>query len=422
MYALVDCNNFYTSCERVFQPQYNGKPVVVLSNNDGCIISRSDEAKALGIPMAAAEFKIREMLTQNNVKVFSSNYALYGDMSQRAMDVMREFTPHVEVYSIDEAFLNFEGMNISDYDDYGKQIKTKLMKGLSLPVCIGFAATKALSKVANKIARKYPEKTNGVYVIDTEEKRIKALKWTKIEAVWGIGYRMKKKMKSKNILTAYDFTEPFHENWIKKEMGVIGLRLRKELLGESVLTLEEPSDKKSIAITRSFPKQLTDFDSLRERISTFASVCAEKLRQQNSCCHTIIVMLSTMEHKTPTTKEYYHHAVTLPFGTNSTLTINQAALRILEKLYEENKGQRFQKAGVIVTQLINTNEKQLHLFEEENPKHHLLMKAIDNINSKIGSRKVKLGIQDSQTWNMKQNMLSAKYTTQFDQILVVKCH
>lgn len=422
MYALVDCNNFYTSCERVFQPQYNGKPVVVLSNNDGCIISRSDEAKALGIPMGAPEFKAREMLKQHNVKVFSSNYALYGDMSQRAMAVMREFTPHVEVYSIDEAFLNFDGMDISDYDDYGKQIKTKLLKGLSLPVCIGFAATKALSKVANKIARKYPDRTNGVYVIDTEEKRVKALKWTKIEDVWGIGYRMKKKMKAKNIHTAHDFTEPFYENWIKKEMGVIGLRLRKELLGESVLRIEEPANKKSIAITRSFPKQLTDFDSLRERVSTFASVCAEKLRQQESCCHTVVVMLATMEHKTPTTKQYYHNAVTLPYGTDSTLTINQAAIRILENLYEEHKGQRFQKAGVIVTQLINTNEKQLHLFEEENPKHHQLMKAIDSINKKIGDRKVKLGTQDDKTWNMKQNMLSPKYTTRMDQILVVKCH
>ncbi len=422
MYALVDCNNFYASCERVFQPQYNGKPVVVLSNNDGCIISRSDEAKALGVPMGAPEFKAREMLRQNNIKVFSSNYALYGDMSRRAMNVMRTFTPHVEVYSIDEAFLNFEGMNIFDYDSYGKQIKSTLLKGLSLPVCIGFAPTKALSKVANKIARKYPEHTNGVYVIDTEEKRIKALRWTKIENVWGIGYRMKKKMKAKNILTAYDFTEPFHESWIKKEMGVIGLRLRKELLGESVLGIEEPGNKKSIAITRSFPKQLTEFDALRERVSTFASVCAEKLRLQNSCCHTVVVMLATMEHKTPTTKHYYHNAVTLPFGTDSTLTINQAALRILEKLYEEHKGERFQKAGVIVTQLINTNEKQLHLFEEENPKHHQLMQAIDKINTKIGDRKVKLGSQDSKTWNMKQNMLSPKYTTRLDQILVVKCH
>lgn len=422
MYALVDCNNFYASCERVFQPQYNGKPVVVLSNNDGCIISRSDEAKALGVPMAAPEFKVREMLRLHNIKVFSSNYALYGDMSRRAMNVLNKFTPHIEVYSIDEAFLNFEGMNIPDYDSYGKQIKNTLLKGLSLPVCIGFAPTKALSKVANKIARKYPERTNGVYVIDTEEKRVKALRWTKIEDVWGIGYRMRKKMKAKNILTAYDFTEPFHESWIKKEMGVIGLRLRKELLGESVLGIEEPGNKKSIAITRSFPKQLTEFDALRERVSTFASVCAEKLRLQNSCCHTVVVMLATSEHKTPTTKHYYHNAVTLPFGTDSTLTINQAALRILEKLYEEHKGQRFQKAGVIVTQLINTNEKQLHLFEEENPKHHQLMKAIDKINTKIGDRKVKLGSQDSKTWNMKQNMLSPKYTTRLDQILVVKCH
>jgi len=422
MYALVDCNNFYVSCERVFQPQYNGKPVVVLSNNDGCIISRSDEAKSLGIAMGAPEFKVRDMLMQHDVKVFSSNYALYGDLSQRTMNILKTYTPHVEVYSIDEAFLNFDGMAISDYHDYGIQIKQKLYKGLSMPVCVGFAPSKALSKVANKIARKYPERTKGVYVIDTDEKRIKALKWTKIEDVWGIGHRMKKKMIAKNILTAYDFTEPFFESWIKKEMGVVGLRLRKELLGESVLGIEEPVTKKSIAITRSFPKQLYDFDSLRERVSTFASVCAEKLRKQESCCHTVIVMLGTMEHKTKTTKQSYHDSITLPFGTDSTLTINQAAMRILEKLYEENKGLRFKKAGVIVTQLSNTNEKQLHLFEQENPKHLSLMRTIDSINKKLGDRKIKLGTQDGITWNMKQELLSQRYTTRLDEILIVRCY
>ncbi|HSD13547.1 MAG TPA: DNA polymerase V subunit UmuC, partial [Flavobacterium sp.] len=173
MYALVDCNNFYASCERVFQPQFIGKPIVVLSNNDGCIISRSEEAKALGIPMGAPEFKVREQLQKNNVIIFSSNYTLYGDLSGRVMNMLRQFTPNVEDYSIDEAFMNLDGVTIGDYHDYGLQIRKRILKWLGLPVCVGIAPTKALSKVANRIAKKFPEKTSGVHVIDTEEKRIK---------------------------------------------------------------------------------------------------------------------------------------------------------------------------------------------------------------------------------------------------------
>jgi DNA polymerase V len=421
MYALVDCNNFYASCERLFRPDLVGRPVAVLSNNDGCIISRSDEAKALGVPMGAPEFKVRDMLREHNVHVCSSNYALYGDLSERVMQILQQFTPNTEVYSIDEAFLNFDGMKIPDYTKYGHEMRNRIRKWLSIPVCVGIAPTKALSKVANKIARKFPEKTNGVYVIDSDEKRIKALKWTKIEDVWGIGYRMKKKMAARNIKTAFDFIDPMHSTWIKSQMGVTGLRLKKELEGESVLGLDEISDKKSIAITRSFPKQLTDYDALRERVSTFASVCAEKLRLQHSCCQTVIVMLGTMEHKTAHTKMYYQHAVTLPFATNSTLTIGNTAIQILERLYAENEGLLFKKAGVIVTQLTREDEKQFDLFADENPKHLKLMKAMDAINGKIGDRKVKLGTQGEKTWNMKQNRLSPKYTTRFEEILTVKC-
>jgi DNA polymerase V len=284
MYALVDCNNFYASCERVFQPKFNGKPVAILSNNDGCVISRSNEAKALGIPMGAPIFKIKELVKEKNVQVFSSNYALYGDLSNRVMAILNQFTPNLEIYSIDEAFLNFDGLSILDYHNYGIQMKNRVQKWVGIPVCIGFAPTKALSKVANKIAKKFQERTAGVYIIDTEEKRIKALKWTKIEDVWGIGRRLEKKVKLRNINTAYDFTQPQHEAWIKKEMGVLGMRLKYELEGKSVLDLEPiVEQKKSIAITRSFPKQISDYDALRERVTTFAAVCAEKLRKQHSC-------------------------------------------------------------------------------------------------------------------------------------------
>ena len=423
MYALVDCNNFYASCERVFQPKFNGKPVAILSNNDGCVISRSNEAKAVGIAMGAPAFQIKDLVREQNVKLFSSNYALYGDLSNRVMKILEQFTPNLEIYSIDEAFLNFDGMQILDYHDYGLQMKTRIQKWVGIPVCVGFAETKALSKVANKIAKKFQDRTKGVYVIDSEEKRIKALKWTKIEDVWGIGYRTTKKATLRKINTAFDFIQPQHEAWIKKEMGVIGLRLKYELEGKSVLDLEPiPDQKKSIATTRSFPKQIAEFDLLRERVATFASVCAEKLRKQHSCCHTIIVMLVIDRHSVQTSKYYFNMAVTLPFATNSTLTISNTAIAMLKKLHEGNEGIKFKKAGVIVTELIDENKKQLQLFDEENPKHLALMKVMDHLNNKIGYKKIKLASQNLDlTWNMKQNHLSPKYTTNFNDILEIRC-
>lgn len=423
MYALVDCNNFYASCERVFQPEFNGKPVAILSNNDGCVISRSNEAKAIGIKMGAPAFQIKELIKAENVKLFSSNYALYGDLSNRVMGVLSQFTPNLEIYSIDEAFLNFDGLSILDYHDYGVQMKKRVQKWTGIPVCVGFAETKALSKVANKIAKKFQERTQGVYVIDTEEKRIKALKWTKIEDVWGIGYRSTKKAKLRNIHTAFEFVQPQHESWIRKEFGVLGLRLKYELEGKSVLDLEPiPDQKKSIATTRSFPKQISDFDLLRERVVTFAAVCAEKLRNQHSCCHTIIVLLVIDRHSIQTSKYYFNMAVTLPFASNSTLTISNAAIALLKKLHQGNENMKFKKAGVIVTELIDENRKQLQLFDEENPKHLELMKVMDRMNRKLGDKKIKLASQNlNLTWNMKQHHLSPKYTTNFKDILEIKC-
>lgn len=420
MYALVDCNNFYVSCERVFQPQYNGKPVVVLSNNDGCIISRSYEAKAIGIPMGAPEFKVRDVIKQHNIKVFSSNYALYGDLSQRVMKILEGFCPSVEVYSIDEAFLNFNGVNISDYHQYGVTIQNKLMKWLSIPTGIGFAPTKALAKLANRIAKKFPERTNGVYVIDTDEKRIKALKWTKIEDVWGIGYRLTKKMQGQRILTAYDFTLPHNESFIKREMGVVGMRLKYELEGKSVLSLEEPKTKKNIAITRSFEKDIVSYSELKERVSTFASVCAEKLRKQNSCCYGVILFLKKDKFKANGERYNFYKMSTLPFPSNTSFSISNLALKMLSELYKE--GVSYKKAGVIVTEIIPANQRQFHLFDDENPKFQKIMEVMDAQHAKFGERKIRLGNQDLQrTWKMKQYHLSKKYTTNIKEILVIKC-
>ena len=419
MYAIVDCNNFYASCERVFNPQYINKPVVILSNNDGCVISRSHEAKLLNIAMGAPEFKIRNDLNTLDVKVFSSNYALYGDFSERVMNILKQFSPNVEIYSIDEAFLNFEGIEISNYEEYGEQIKDRIQKWLSLPISIGFAPTKALAKVANRIVKKYPIRTNGIYIIDNEEKHIKALKWTKIENVWGIGSRLSKKLKRINVNTAFDFIQPERENWIKREMGVVGLRLKSELEGKSVLNIEELIvTKKSIAITRSFEKKLTHLDDLKERVSTFATVCAEKLRKQNSCCYSIIVMLVKDKQKY---ESYYFSTIeTLPFATNSNITLSGLAVKMIEKIFEPN--QIYQKAGVIVTQIIPEDQKQLNLFEEENPKHQKLMEVIDAVHKKVGQRKIRLGNQDLQrTWKMRQNYLSKNFTTDINDIIEVKC-
>jgi DNA polymerase V len=422
MYALIDCNNFYASCERVFQPKWQGRPVVVLSNNDGCIISRSEEAKALGIAMGAPEFKVRSMLKENGVGVFSSNYSLYGDLSQRVMGIMEFYTPNVEVYSIDEAFLDFNGIDVSDFHAKGLEMRNRVIKWLSLPICVGVAPTKTLSKAANRIAKKFQERTQGVFVMDTDEKRIKALKWLKIEDVWGIGYRTARKLKAKNVLTAYDFTLPHLEPWIKSEMGVVGMRIKMELEGTpAIADGSVPEKKKSIATTRSFPKQLTDYDLIRERVSTFATVTAEKLRKQKSMCHTIIVMLVADKHTIDIPKYHYSLAVTLPFATNSAITISNAAIQLLKDLMASTDTIKFKKAGVIVSELVPDSTKQFNLFTEEDPRHTALMKTMDQLNAKNGTRIVRLGAQAKKTWDMQQNMMSPRYTTNINDILVVRC-
>jgi DNA polymerase V len=421
MIALVDCNNFYVSCERVFQPQYNNQPVVVLSNNDGCVISRSEEAKAVGIPMGAPEFKIQELLLKNKVKVFSSNYTLYGDLSSRVMTLLKKFAPAIEEYSIDEAFLNYQGVRDICYESEGQKIKRTIFKGLGIPTCIGFAPTKTLAKMANRIAKKFKDRTQGVYVIDTDEKRIKALKWTKVEDIWGVGRRLAFKLQQHHICTAFDFIQPQYKPIIKQIMGVVGLRLIDELLGKSVLLLEDAASiKKSIAVTRSFENKLTTLPDLTERISTFATICSQKLRKQNACCYSLSIFLR--ENKHDTTIENYHHSIlmTLPFATNSSLTLSNLAVQALKQIYIPNR--KYVKAGVVVMQIIQQNQKQFNLFDEEDARHQKLMEAIDKIHTKIGSRKIRIANQDlTRTWKMKQNHLSPNFTTNIHDIIKVKC-
>ncbi len=418
MIALIDCNNFYVSCERVFNPKLNNKPVVVLSNNDGCAISRSNEAKALGIPMGAPAFKYEELFKKNDVKVFSSNFPLYGDMSSRVMSILSKFTPNIEVYSIDEAFLKFEGFNC-DLESYCNEIKNTVLKWTGIPISIGLAPTKALAKVANRIAKKFPERTSGVYLIDSPNKKENALKWLKIEDVWGIGFQHGKRLRDIKINTAYDFIN-LEDNWVRKNMSVVGVRLKKELEGKSVLYLEEiRSPKKAIATTRSFEGTITDYEKIKERISTFAVCCAEKLRAQNSNCNSIYVFIRS--NKFQKNKPQYRNGIlmTIPFSTNSNMIISKYAVEGLRKIFR--KGINYKKAGTIVMGLDSSESYQLNLFENENLKHKHLMTTIDFIQKKEGQSKIKLASQDlKKRWKMKQEKLSPNYTCKLKEVINVK--
>lgn len=418
MIALIDCNNFYASCQRVFEPHLIGKPVVILSNNDGCVIARSNEAKAIGIPMGAPAFEYKKLFEENNVYVYSSNYALYGDMSSRVMNILSTFSPEIEVYSIDEAFLRFVGFNYLNIEEYGKTIQRTVTKGTGIPISVGFATTKALAKVANKIAKKYPERTKSVYVIDTEEKRIKALKWTKIEDVWGIGRKHAKRLLAINIINAYQFTQ-LSDDWVRKEMSVVGLRLKNELLGNPTLDMNAPESKKMIATTRSFEKMHTRIEDISERVSTFTASCAEKLRRQNSHCNMIMVFVHTNFFKKDQPQYSRNIIIKTDFPTNSTIELNHYAQIGLKAIFR--KGYHYKKAGVIVMGLTPNNETQLSLFNTSNPKHQPLMSLIDKMNKSYGENKVKFATQSlGRQWKMKQEKLSNCYTTKLEHIIKIK--
>ncbi|WP_299064122.1 Y-family DNA polymerase [uncultured Polaribacter sp.] len=419
MFALIDCNNFYASCERVFNPNLQGKPVAILSNNDGCVISMSDEAKKLQLPFGAPIFKWEQFCKSNNITVLSSNYPLYGDMSTRVMNILAGFSPDIEVYSIDESFLELKGFENYDLSNYATKMRSKILKWTGIPTCVGIAPTKALSKVANKIARSNLKQSKGICIIDSEENRIKALKWTKIGNVWGIGSRLKKRLQAKGCETAYDFTQ-LPSDWVLKNFSIVEWRLQKDLQGISKIPLEDAvSSKKMIATTRSFENTYADLENITERISTFASSCAKKLRDQKSNCHVITVFLRSNRFDKNQTYLKENKTVFLSYPTDSTLTISSAAIAAVKTIFQ--KGVNYKKAGVIISGLVPNDNFQLNLFSHENPKHKPLMSAIDNLNKKFKSDKIKLGNQDlNRTWKMKQNRLSKKFTTNINEVLIVK--
>ena len=419
MFALVDCNNFYASCERVFQPQWEAKPIVILSNNDGCVIARSNEAKALGIPMGAPAFQYRSFFKQKRVQVFSSNYPLYGDMSSRVMSILEQYTPNLEIYSIDEAFLQFKGFDFFDLQTEGHRMRKQVRRWTGIPVSVGMAPSKALAKIANKIAKKYEVKTGGVYCIDTEDKRIKALKWTSIGDVWGIGRQHRKRLEAMGITNAWQFSL-LPDDWVRKHMSILGLRLKKDLQGLPSIQLEEiQPPKKGIATTRSFEGTLTAFSDLEERISTFANSCAEKMRKQGSSCTALLVFLRSDPHKKGTLPYRNSCVLTLPYATNSSITLSKYAVLGLRKIFKD--GIHYKKAGVMIMGLVPTANRQLPLFEKEEVKHLAVMQALDRIHKRFGPHQMKLGNQDlERTWKMKQEHLSQRFTTEISEIITIK--
>lgn len=418
MFALIDCNNFYASCERVFRPNLRNEPIVVLSNNDGCVIARSNEAKALGVPMGAPAFKYKPLFKDKKIHVFSSNYALYGDMSNRVMNVLATFSPNIEFYSIDEAFLQLDGFEFFNLEKYGHQINHKVTKWTGISISVGIAPTKSLTKVAGKVAKKFPEKTKGVYVIDSEEKRIKALKWMKVQDVWGIGGKHAKRLIDKGVHTAYDFTQ-LPDDWIRKNMAVVGLRLKRDLEGIPTLGLNEVKRKKAIATRRTFERNHSDLFNIQERVATFAVTCAEKLRKQKSCCNAILVFVQTNGHRKDLAQYGRSIVVKTDYPTSSSIDIVKYATKGLKLIYK--KGFQYKKAGVIVMSITPENEKQLNMFTTENPKHKNLMKTIDRMNNTIGQKKIKIARQDlGRTWKMNQEQLSPRYSTKLNEAIIVK--
>jgi len=411
VYAIVDCNNFYASCERAFAPQLRNRPVVVLSNNDGCVIARSNEVKSF-IPMGAVYFKYRPLLKQHKVAVFSANFALYGDMSHRVMTTLQSYSSQTEIYSIDEAFLQLADVK-KGYQTLAKAMRLEVLQKTQIPVSIGIASTKTLAKVANYIAKKFPKQTNNAYILNSADTITKALHWLPIGKVWGIGRQHSKRLQTMGVHTAYDYTQ-LSDSFVKKQFTKVGLELKRELQGISQWALELPSKKKSIAVTRSFAESLTEFDALKERITVFASECAKKLRKQQMCCQKLMVFIHTNHYKTAQPQHSQNIVMHLLYASNSDFAINQQAIDGLKQLYQ--RGYHYKKAGVIVSGLV-PQQPQLFAINEE--RQRAVLHTVDAINERYGRCTV-LGQQNiPKQWIMRQQHLSKRYTTHWNELLEV---
>jgi len=412
--ALVDCNSFYVSCERLFNPRIQKKAVVVLSNNDGCVISRSTEAKILGIKMGEPYFKVKDLVKKNKVEVFSSNYALYGDISRRVMRVLRTFSPKVEIYSIDEAFIDLSFIDEKGTEEYGKEIRSRVLKWTGIPTSVGIATTKTLSKVANHIAKK--EKAGVVYLNKDIDERLKKFA---IEDVWGVGRQLSKFYYKNNIKNAYDLKN-VSNYWVKKGTNVLGAKTAMELRGVPCIDLQIDQEKrKNCCVSRSFGRKVTEIEELEESVTTHCLNAAEKIRADDQLAKTITVFVRTSPFDK--SKKYYSNSKTvdLPIATNNSLELIKNATKALSEIYI--KGHRYQKAGVILTGLKDEKESQENLLTPlMDNKSKSLMKAIDYTNSKYGRYAISIAHAGlSKGWKMRREHSSKIDTASFDSLPII---
>ena len=423
IFALVDCNNFYVSCERVFNPKLSGRPVIVLSNNDGCAVARSEEAKAIGIQMGAPAFKIRHLINAHQVSVFSSNYALYGDMSQRVMQTVSRFTNQIEIYSIDEAFLDLSGLQSRRHSgqppgtliDHGRKIAATVEQWTGIPVSVGIAPTKTLAKIANRLAKKLPSKNRVLELIDPADIQ-KTLEKTRIKDVWGIGRQYSDRLKKYGITTARALSQ-IDERGVQKLMGINGVRIVKELQGIPCYQLEtQPAPRKGITVSRTFRTEINGFNDLKTAIVAYTSQGAEKLRTQRSATHMMLVFAASNRFKS----HYTFHTATahLAIPTNDTPELIHHADQCLQEIYKP--GILYKKAGVIFKDLVCESPIQTGLFDMQNKKRcRRLMQSMDMINSKMGSGTIKYaaaGLVPGQKWQPLSRQRSPAYTTNWDHL------
>jgi len=418
VFALVDCNNFYVSCERVFNPKLKGKPVIVLSNNDGCAVARSNEAKALGIKMGAPAFQIADLIKRHDIQVYSSNYALYGDMSDRVMNTIASFTPHIEIYSIDEAFLEISDINENDRARFCKNIRKTVYQWTGIPVSIGVATTKTLAKIANRIAKK-SDKTHGFLDLTHSPYLAHALERTEVDDIWGVGPKYAQYLKKHGIFNALQLKNA-NSYMIQKKMGICGTRMQKELSEQACFPLERnPSAKKNLSVSRTFKKAVTSIDDLKEALANFVSIGAEKLRREQSVAKVMLVYITTGRFADKT--YYQSHLTSLPVATNNTPELIKYASCGIEHIFQ--KGFFYKKTGVIFQELFPATCYQGGLFDPiDRNKLKKVMQSIDQINRKMGKNSIKyasMGLNACPNWQTVFNKRSPAYTTDWNQLLTV---
>lgn len=418
MYGLADCNNFFVSCERVFAPRLEGRPVIVLSNNDGCVISRSNEAKAVGIKMGQPLFQAAPLVRQHGVQVLSSNYALYGDMSHRVMSTLRSLVPGTEVYSIDEAFLDLSGIPAGELAAMGRRVAATVRRHTGIPVSIGISPTKTLAKVASKLCKKYP-KLQSCCLMHRPEDVAKVLATFPAGDVWGIGRRHTRMLQAAGIVTAGQFAQA-QEGWVRHRMGVTGLRTWKELRGEPCIGFEHaPPAKQQICTSRSFATELTDLDDLRKSVGLFTALCAEKLRKQGSVCSEVNVFILTNRHRRDQPQQYVNSIRTVATPTDSTLELTALAEGALRSLFTPGYG--YKKAGVVLGGIGPRTAVQTSLFDPaDRGRQARLMKALDEVNGRFGRHTLVTAVQGFDPVKANRNHVSPGYTTDWDELFEIK--